>query len=172
MNKLTFIEIDGFGAKNKAIHILNGHHTAFDFIRSKRSNQLVKVHSSIAKPTDKELVKRIEIFTKQLQNALDMKVVNGLKRELTVKEQQVAKTIATEYVRSLLDIKKAKDAAKKAAKQAALEYAVCANMTKAANMTKSANMTISANKTIMANVTNKANITTLVNCSKFSNLTE
>ena len=30
-----FIEIDGFGPKNKAIHILNGHHTAFDFIRSK-----------------------------------------------------------------------------------------------------------------------------------------
>ncbi len=87
MNKLTFIEIDGFGTKNKAIHILNGHHTAFDFIRSKRSNQLVKVHSSIAKPTDKELVKRIEKFTKQLQKALDMKVVNGLKRELTEREQ-------------------------------------------------------------------------------------
>jgi len=86
LNKLTFIEIDGFGAKNKAIHIINGHHTAFDFIRSKK-NQLVKVHSSIAKPTDKELVKRIETFTKQLQKALDMKVVNGLKRELTVREQ-------------------------------------------------------------------------------------
>ena len=69
MNKLTFIEIDGFGTKNKAIHILNGHHTAFDFIRSKRSNQLVKVHSSIAKPTDKELVKRIETFTKQLHQS-------------------------------------------------------------------------------------------------------
>ena len=101
-----------------------------------------------------------------------MKVENGLKRELNEREQQIAKTIATEYVKSLLEIKKAKDAAKKAAKQAALEYAVCANMTKAANKTKSSNMTKQTNMPFMANVTNKANITTLVNCSKFANLTE
>ena len=53
LNKLTFIEIDGFGPKNKAIHILNGHHTAFDFIRNKNSTQLVKKHSSTTKTTDK-----------------------------------------------------------------------------------------------------------------------
>lgn len=52
LNKLTFIEIDGFGAKNKAVHIINGHHTSFEFIRSKK-NQLVKTSSSNAKPTDK-----------------------------------------------------------------------------------------------------------------------
>jgi len=63
LNKLTFIEIDGFGPKNKAIHILNGHHTAFDFIRSKKSNQLVKKHSSTTKTTEKELVIRIEKFS-------------------------------------------------------------------------------------------------------------
>jgi hypothetical protein len=62
--------------------------------------------------------------------------VNGIKRELTAKEQSVAKTIAHEYAISLLDIMKVKNAAKKAAKQAALEFAVCTNMTKAANKTK------------------------------------
>ena len=101
-----------------------------------------------------------------------MKVENGIRRELNEREQQVAKTIATEYAKSLLEIKAVKDAAKRAAKQAALEYAVCANMTKAANKTKLSNMTKKTNMPFMANVTNKANITTLVNCSKFANLTE
>lgn len=49
---------------------------------------------------------RIESFTKQLQNALDIKVVKGLKRELTGKEKLLAKTIATEFVKTLLEMRK------------------------------------------------------------------